>query len=112
MRIGEGSSDVCSSKLARQERLSRFLCVSRVAPRRRDRTSFDGVEPRAGDRLYGGELVDLADRIAHRDQPIYRLSGAEVLKSVVAGKSVSVRVDRGGRRIIKEKKLKKYEGIV
>src|SRR3546814_18551634 len=38
---------------------------------------------------------------------LYELFGRTVRKSVVSGKSVSVRVDLGGLRIIKKKKKKK-----
>src|SRR3546814_20575976 len=55
--------------------------------------------------LFGGferELHLLADRIGARDDP-----ARPDRKSVVSGKSVSVRVDLGGRRIIKKKTNKK-----
>src|SRR3546814_10813015 len=82
MRISDWSSDVCSSDLARKY-------------------------------VEGGthRLAHGADRqcpFGRRSQPQYRLSlwlvsGAVDRKSVVSGKSVSVRVDLGGRRIIKKK---------
>src|SRR3546814_14229238 len=94
MRISDWSSDVCSSDLlgplcrtARRRdgrlrkrpvgpaRLSAILYVPRRAPGRRHRPPPLSLEPREGDR-----------------------------KSVVSGKSVSVRVDLGGRRSIKKKK--------
>src|SRR3546814_4175067 len=77
VRISDWSSDVCSSDLhARDERLQHQLL--RLA--RRQPARLEVIE---------GHCVELADR----DR-----------KSVVYGKSVSVRVDRCGRRIIKNNK--------
>src|SRR3546814_16947649 len=86
MRISDWSSDVCSSDL-------RHLFDRRVEPGAPflDMTievRFDGERqrPLLAKRVEGG-LRDEVDR-----------------KSVVKGKSVSVRVDLGGRRINKKKK--------
>src|SRR3546814_12161783 len=80
MRISDWSSDVCSSDLqVREERLDQDLLAREV------------VEQAAlGD---AGGVGDRLDR------------GAADRKSVVSGKSVSVRVDLGGRRIIKKKRI-------
>src|SRR3546814_21075442 len=83
MRISYWSSDVCSSDL-----------------RLRLQIVFHGA---LEDQLHGPPVLD--DRYA-------RLAGPHIdqhflgqdRKSVVEGKSVSVRVDLGGRRIIKKKK--------
>src|SRR3546814_12748706 len=97
MRISDWSSDVCSSDLG----------VGDVV-----NVLSDGVwgglgEDRAdrrGDHL-GVALVDLRERVAHEVHPA-ALPGPPCRdrKSVVSGKSVSVRVDLGGRRIIQKKK--------
>src|SRR3546814_15321925 len=87
MRISDWSSDVCSSDLARGAPNyggTRSWRHREHQLRRRDQ-SAGGLEPLLRDQ--GG--------------------GAEDRKSVVSGKSVSVRVDLGGRRIIKKIKVKR-----
>src|SRR3546814_12996750 len=90
MRISDWSSDVCSSDLARdQRRKARHFARqphadAELARRLRRVERGRGVE----------RDVEPAQRLAHRPDR----------KSVVLGKSVSVRVDLGGRRIIKKKK--------
>src|SRR3546814_21156371 len=81
MRISDWSSDVCSSDLLQQERLH-------FADDRRLQVAFLQSVPQPQ------EVEDVG--VAHEDR-----------KSVVSGKSVSVRVDLVGRRIIKTKN--KYE---
>src|SRR3546814_3037565 len=89
MRISDWSSDVCSSDLAHIA----LLCYADgerryiIAPR--------GLE--VGAKLVSG--LDAPIR-AGNTLPIRAIDR----KSVVSGKSVSVRVDIGGRRIIKTKK--------
>src|SRR3546814_19093288 len=106
MRISDWSSDVCSSDLAqhafrrvhgdarRGGRAARFLGVLRgtgvVGDRSRRR--------RARAAPAGGERALCADR------RVCRPSGAR--KSVVSGKSESVRADIGGRGILEKKKNK------
>src|SRR3546814_11141762 len=101
MRISDWSSDVCSSELPSEA----LYCahVHRIDEGRyRSRSRCSARPERAADRTQGSALqgrgavgqmvVDGRDR-----------------KSVVEGKSVSVRVDLGGRRIIKKKrKSNKY----
>src|SRR3546814_17730755 len=77
MRISDWSSDVCSSDL-RQDALDR------------------AVEPR---RVAAGEIGARGAVVRHEE----RVADEGDRKSVVSGKSVSVRVDLGGRRIIKKK---------
>src|SRR3546814_14592928 len=85
MRISDWSSDVCSSDLAAND-----ATLATVALRPRliwgpgDPHLLPGLVARA--RAGRLRLIDGGDR-----------------KSVVEGKSVSVRVDLGGRRIIKNK---------
>src|SRR3546814_13090279 len=82
VRISDGSSDVCSSDL---------LAVLGPAHRGHELDAFDARQ-RILERLGDLGFHDLG-------------AGAEIgdRKSVVEGKSVSVRVDLGGRRIIKTK---------
>src|SRR3546814_17273958 len=79
MRISDWSSDVCSSDL-----------LARTAPHL--------ARYRTGD----------ADQISFRRVPAHLFRGRGFRgpdrKSVVSGKSVSVRVDLGGRRLIKTKR--------
>src|SRR3546814_15123719 len=92
MRISDWSSDVCSSDLARR-------AAAAAQARLRDR--FARYFPPAAAQARGGALARRADRrTAGR-------AGAD-RKSVVEGKSVSVRVDLGGRRIIKKKNDNKF----
>src|SRR3546814_3144306 len=80
MRISDWSSDVCSSDL-----FSSSLNSNETVPSCRRRPLLNVTWRR---------LLKLS-AICSRDR-----------KSVVSGKSVSVRVDLGGRRIIKKKKSK------
>src|SRR3546814_11809765 len=107
MRISDWSSDVCSSDLMpplgdrdRRKLFGGHTIFMHVAAR------DQGIAARRRQAIGKFELGMAADR---RD----RLGGATAQarkpvdrKSVVEGKSVSVRVDLGGRRIIKKKKQK------
>src|SRR3546814_13279539 len=73
-RISDWSSDVCSSDLRRRRRLSR------------------GADP------FRNQLSRLSHHAAARGG-----LSRQARKSVVQGKSVSVRVDLGGHRLIKKK---------
>src|SRR3546814_14962762 len=104
MRISDWSSDVCSSDLlwegiaadpasiptAVEELLRWVTPLNNMFRTVAADCEVDGVAMRAGDRIalvYPSANRDEADR-----------------KRVVKGKSVSVRVDLGGRRISKKKK--------
>src|SRR3546814_17529372 len=88
MRISDWSSDVCSSDLGAEDReVARFDHVDVAVARE----GVAGLAHRADDR--GGHFFALR---LDRDEIIDR-------KSVVEGKSVSVSVELGGRRIIKKK---------
>src|SRR3546814_15349953 len=94
MRISDWSSDVCSSDLHRLCRIGRWAVIA--DPRRQRRSGGDRhpIDHRAAPAE--ADHADLAVALAHAERPDR--------KSVVAGKSVSVRVDLGGRRIIKKTK--------
>src|SRR3546814_13965793 len=117
MRISDGSSDVCSSDLRpsllfRLQDRSQGLCAQEADQR------LDGAAPA----VPGGHRVDaLGEGALGTEQLVVGLQqvldllavdpralqsdevepGKQDRKSVVSGKSVSVRVDLGGRRIIK-----------
>src|SRR3546814_13861256 len=104
MRISDWSSDVCSSD----------LCSSAASPYESDRSrpqeeSHDPqVPPRQSPPCHDIPLPAFhgggPDRECERQHPgLYRPKWRD-RKSVVEGKSVSVRVDLGCRRILKKKK--------
>src|SRR3546814_13425290 len=113
MRISDWSSDVCSSDLL----VADVVAGEVAAPGQQ--TAGDGqddggeeagadqevVDPPPGDR---DRLVDRGRRrhrgalLEHRHLVTFFCLGLD-RKSVVEGKSVSVRLDLGGRRIIKKK---------
>src|SRR3546814_17237217 len=110
MRISDWSSDVCSSDL-----------LAGFAAGRLDHVGVDGALRQPLDVVQlGGLFVEdfheqPADDLAlgfgianpgQRRQIALGSIDAEDRKSVVEGKSVSVRVDLGGARIIKKKKKK------
>src|SRR3546814_15097668 len=115
MRISDWSSDVCSSDLEQQRQAKRLderaLEPDEIEPELRQ------AEPRAlidaGERAGGREFerdagpVSRHFRGAERDDSARRIvddvARAGDRKSVVSGKSVSVLVDLGGLRIIKNK---------
>src|SRR3546814_20525901 len=113
MRISDWSSDVCSSDLQRP------LKAPQTRPDRRPHsiTSSKGQNPSC---ITGGNHRSPDPKQAPRDRILARLQdhvfgavavscddlgvGGKDRKSVGKGKGVSVRVDLGGRRIIKKKK--------
>src|SRR3546814_20860984 len=110
MRISDWSSDVCSSDLQARNTDS----VRERAAEGRSGSGGGRLDPLAGAELHddgtrtpaiggeGGRSRGHAGRSRPRGDPMPRDR-----KSVVKGKSVSVRVDLGGRRIIKNKKRHK-----
>src|SRR3546814_16188600 len=115
MRISDWSSDVCSSDLrvvairsmegiviARQE-LWNDIELAIISAANRSSVSASSAST---------EIRERARRRGRR--PASHVIGTTLLakgarKSVVSGKSVSVRVDRGGRRSIKKNKTKNKE---
>src|SRR3546814_15227246 len=106
MRISDWSSDVCSSDLG-----GRFGCTHRDttgsrAYGRQVRERFSGHGRRSSQRRQGPALR-LYGTIGHGDALQKRGAASLDRKSVVSGKRVSVRVDHGGRRILKKKRKQK-----
>src|SRR3546814_18642417 len=104
LRISDWSSDVCSSDLTDslcQGTRHRFgPCRSRHERRQHRRTSRAGTYGRYGIELRGRAQSPISHLARHQES--LRRNG-RARKSVVKGKSVSVRVDMGGRRVIKKK---------
>src|SRR3546814_16398861 len=111
MPISDWSSDVCSSDLLGEDVLGfgAGIVLARLA---------EAFPPAAIGHRRDGEIVDhrQSDQHARRlelaadalaDDPVLQLVLDGDRTSVVEGKSVSVRVDLGGRRIIKKKKNKR-----
>src|SRR3546814_13403281 len=94
MRISDWSSDVCSSDLG-------GLAGAREAEEDRGVACWAYVR-RAVHREHVAIRQQVVENREHRLLDLARIDGAD-RKSVVEGKSVSVRVDLGGRRIIKKK---------
>src|SRR3546814_16867941 len=98
MRISDGSSDVCSSDLVVRDgavdrgELGRRVFGDGEALRRLERI----IHPR----VYRAERRFIARAVRDREAMVVRDVDRQ---SVVEGKSVSVRVDLGGRRISKKK---------
>src|SRR3546814_19701698 len=109
MRSSDWSSDVCSSDLWRgsceRTRRNAQPCAGEHAGHRHDR-GRGGRQRRDIHGRSSGQAATRGEGLACQSRP-----GVEVRtgdrKSVVEGKSVSVRVDLGGRRIIKKKNNKK-----
>src|SRR3546814_14729008 len=101
MRISDWSSDVCSSDLSTDT----IPGLSKVVANATVYYENQGFAIRLSDRYrdkYRGEYSALFGQRQYR----YTLPENQLdldRKSVVEGKSVSVRVDLGGRRIIKKK---------
>src|SRR3546814_17436789 len=104
MRISDWSSDVCSSDLASGGALGRDTRLRRLILEGRAHLRAIDVGQLAIDLAGLLRLVELHQRLP---QPIKAVGRAIDRKSVVSGKRVSVRVDLGGRRLIKKKKTQK-----
>src|SRR3546814_19466267 len=122
MRISDWSSDVCSSDLDRITRQHAILDaavrlgtktrilidrICAIGQWRTQRTQLDrigvGEEPDF-DVVVIANIVDAAQRDQNAPRSRQHLGGVAIDRtSVVWGKSVLVRVDLGGRRIIKKK---------
>src|SRR3546814_12504951 len=91
MRISDWSSDVCSSDLV-DDALDDGGCFGK---------RYDAGNPGEFPRISHGDGVAVLGKVKDNDADDHRTIDR---KSVVLGESVSVRVDLGGRRIIKKKK--------
>src|SRR3546814_12642109 len=118
MRISDWSSDVCSSDLAEVEGIDDEADVGRVLAGLAQVRDLDELEGRL---VHGRLEILVASPVAvgflHHDVALQQQAlahprdvegGILERKSAVEGKSVSVRVDLVGRRVItKQKKIKK-----
>src|SRR3546814_16376033 len=104
MRISDWSSDVCSSDLALVERPQEQTALGRLAHRRAHVGGLDPVVDRVAHQVGEGVLDRLDDRLVELGVLTDHL---EIGRASCREKRVSVRVDLGGRRIIKKKKTKK-----
>src|SRR3546814_13911347 len=104
MRISDWSSDVCSSDL--------HGCLGRGGAERLTKLEEHVIKTRGSVKalirqgvMTRVESTDYRRRARQAPAPAHRrgTQGPPDRKSVVSGKSVSVRVDLGGRRIIKQK---------
>src|SRR3546814_17200655 len=101
MRISDWSSDVCSSDLGGLEDSEKNK--RSISPHPWRFPPFGREEwPRRLPAIFGGPTTCIRGRSAREHLRADR-------KSVVEGKSVSVRVALGGRRIIKKKKNRQQE---
>src|SRR3546814_19496622 len=115
MRISDWSSDVCSSDLMRLPELSAQLPVVRLEDAGMARQMAEYVLHgivQASRQFSDYAALQQAGQwrqlppIRYADWPVGIMGlGAIDRKSVVKGKSVSVRVDLGGRRIIKKQTI-------
>src|SRR3546814_16542454 len=96
MRISDWSSDVCSSDLFTACSSSDPALTSSEDPPLRAVHQMTRMTPRRGSDGYQGAWPG-------RDQGRRQGHSEGDRKSVVEGKSVSVRVDLGGRRILQKK---------
>src|SRR3546814_19036331 len=105
MRISDWSSDVCSSDLCglNELMLPENEPGSSIMPGKVNPTQCESMTMVATQVIGNDFSITLAG-----SQGNFELKDR---KSVVKGKSVSVRVDLGGRRIIKKKNKRKYKEV-
>src|SRR3546814_11773577 len=106
MRISDWSSDVCSSDFTGDYRIAVRWDLSGLPAGARAATTYAD-----GDFTLPAGPIARLDRTLFmagviNEAPHEERGGFKDRKSVVSGKSVSVRVGLGGRRIIKKKKHK------
>src|SRR3546814_17025897 len=111
MRISDWSSDVCSSDLDSGEEKQRYNQHGR---KYRQPTQGSGkkpaddslITPRSAAKPYVEPSKETAEPVHEPASFALIFRKVRDRKSAVEGKSVSVRVDLGGRRMIKKKKKK------
>src|SRR3546814_15127848 len=103
MRISDWSSDVCSSDLLLPEMLQQDL-TGQIAALQPFHDDFVAAYAEFA-RRHGVHIIAPSLPVQHGNVFVNRsyLLAPKDRKSVVEGKSVSVRVDIGGRRILKKK---------
>src|SRR3546814_19219003 len=120
MRMSDCSSDVCSSDLAKAQGALKATVLVQHHPRRDQRRPWQMIGEPVG-------AIAIFAQVQHARYPRWRRwrartgakSGSRLAAktasvwptdrtSVGLGKRVSVRLDLGGRRIIKKKRLKKH----
>src|SRR3546814_18025672 len=116
MRISDWSSDVCSSDLMARlpERCGDHFCGEQQGRRACPFGEIEIAEPnrrppRIFNRIAGIMRDFLIDEPPQQGGLARRGARQQDRKSVVKGKSVSVRVDVGARRILKKKRIQKYQ---
>src|SRR3546814_11028657 len=100
MRISDWSSDVCSSDLGIKVRIT-VKAADEAAAQRMLAAEEALVRGLLGDVIFGIDEQSMETVVIEQLRREGRTLAAR--KSVVSGKSVSVRVDLGGRRFIKKK---------
>src|SRR3546814_20256307 len=108
MRISDWSSDVCSSDLQRQRQQRRGQALVALGDVFVEVARIGDVLGRV-QQVVDEQLVLIAERALHLLAHGAEIDGVADRKSVVTGKSVLVRVDLGGRRIIKKKNKKQIK---
>src|SRR3546814_20086431 len=111
MRISDWSSDVCSSDLSGLHRTTGFGLHSRTATPEQIEAFGEALSNNLN-RRYAKALLEIDSNTKIKVLGETALRGGKIIdrKSVVQGKRVSVRVDLGGRRIIKKKRtMKQYK---
>src|SRR3546814_11476676 len=103
MRISDWSSDVCSSDLASSSSASTFSTTS-AAHGSAGTAPFGPCAPSSTATVSASREKTSAMRSSDASVRRSARSGGGDRKSVVWGKSVSVRVDLGGRRFLSKKK--------
>src|SRR3546814_12585037 len=113
MRISDWSSDVCSSDLFHFIQNQHQTCKSAVPKNQQQalqepkRTEVIDITLDAGRALYGRSHVRLPGH------PCNQATGQrQIGRASCRGKSVSLRVDLGGRRIITKKKTTEYSNKI
>src|SRR3546814_19673231 len=108
MRISDWSSDVCSSDLCRELAGEFFTKTATGVGILSVKEPESRLRARLIDNLSGhARLSEVAVAAFTIKAWNARRAGRTDRKSVVSGKSVSVRVDLGGGRVIKKKKSKR-----
>src|SRR3546814_18577308 len=88
------------------QRLVLIACPGRIAIRLDQLQDLDAYRPFGGRPLHG-RLIGIVHRRSRAANGLLEEGELQDRKSVVSGKSVSVRVDLGGSRIIKQKKKRR-----